>query len=709
MTATRQSHPDDIEFGSVLAAIRRALPRLLVITAVIVGLVFAGLALAQPRYSSVTRILIGKADTVFTKPKGTTETTETVTQKIDKEAVQSQVQVILSRNLMAKLAQELDLARRPEFNSALPSPGALNSILRLLGIGGPRPGQSEQDRVLEALTERLRIFQIKDSRVITVEMSSVDPKLAADVANKLADLYIAGQKTISLRQTKGASDWLGDQIQTLRREVLEAERAVEAFRSKSGLQTTGGEHKVTLNAQQLAELSTELSKAGALRAEAEARAKLIREMMQRGSADAAPDVLKSALIQRLLEQRVLLERQISELSATLLPAHPRMRQINADLTNLRRQLRQEVAKVVESLEKEARVAGLREAALKASLDQLKGRSATTADAEVKLRSLEREAKSKREILEAYMQRYSDARSRRNPQSVPVDAEIIERAVAASVPSWPKKPQILLLTTAATLLGGLGIVVTRALFAGARPQPPARSAPGRSGAASAPPSLSSGSSPAMPVPAAAAPAAGLVSQMTSTTAVAQRLLERAEGTAGFRSILTGAQPGIMPSTEAMEIASALAKAGRQVLLVDLGRPAGERQPGLADVIIGTTSLETAVTLIPGTEVHYLSHGSATGRAAAIGDADRLNLIFDTLDETFEHICIYGDNASTRSLFTTMQGRFDIGIVVNRGRPEAAPTGFLGYDVSDFEVIQLHRPQAARGAGASVQPASPAPPA
>ena len=170
MTATRQSHPDDIEFGSVLAAIRRALPRLLVITAVIVGLVFAGLALAQPRYSSVTRILIGKADTVFTKPKGTTETTETVTQKIDKEAVQSQVQVILSRNLMAKLAQELDLARRPEFNSALPSPGALNSILRLLGIGGPRPGQSEQDRVLEALTERLRIFQIKDSRVITVEM-----------------------------------------------------------------------------------------------------------------------------------------------------------------------------------------------------------------------------------------------------------------------------------------------------------------------------------------------------------------------------------------------------------------------------------------------------------------------------------------------------------------------------------------------------------
>ena len=40
--------------------------------------------------------------------------------------------------------------------------------------------------------------------------------------------------------------------------------AVEAFRSKSGLQTTGGEHKVTLNAQQLAELSTELEALRAL-------------------------------------------------------------------------------------------------------------------------------------------------------------------------------------------------------------------------------------------------------------------------------------------------------------------------------------------------------------------------------------------------------------------------------------------------------------
>ena len=67
-------------------------------------------------------------------------------------------------------------------------------------------------------------------------------------------------------------------------------------------------------------------------------------MMKAGSADALPDVQKSPLIQNLVQQRVRLERQISELSASLLPGHPRMRQLQGDLGGLKVQLTGEIAK-----------------------------------------------------------------------------------------------------------------------------------------------------------------------------------------------------------------------------------------------------------------------------------------------------------------------------------------------------------------------------
>ena len=96
------------------------------------------------------------------------------------------------------------------------------------------------------------------------------------------------------------------------------------------------------------------------RAEAEARAREAREIAARGAGETLPDVQKSQLVPRLVEQRVRVERQIAELSATLLPAHPRMKQLNADLAGLNRQIRTEVGKIVDGLEREAKVSAMRE-------------------------------------------------------------------------------------------------------------------------------------------------------------------------------------------------------------------------------------------------------------------------------------------------------------------------------------------------------------
>jgi uncharacterized protein involved in exopolysaccharide biosynthesis len=150
-------------------------------------------------------------------------------------------------------------------------------------------------------------------------------------------------------------------------------------------------------------------------------------MVKAGNAEALPDVQRSPLIQNLVQQRVRVERQISELSATLLPAHPRMRQLHADLDGLQRQIKSEVGKIVEGIEKGATVATLREDAIKKNLADVKARVVDTGEDAVKLRQLEAGAKSKRAELESLQARFEANRVRADKRAIPVEAQIVSLA------------------------------------------------------------------------------------------------------------------------------------------------------------------------------------------------------------------------------------------------------------------------------------------
>src|SRR6202007_1692894 len=107
---------------------------------------------------------------------------------------------------------------------------------------------------------------------------SLDPDLAARVANSIAEGYLVLQQNARREQAKSASQWLSGEIDNLRQKVADAEARVEDFRSKSSLFV--GTNNTTLSNQQLGELNTQLNNARALKSDAESRARLIRERVQ---------------------------------------------------------------------------------------------------------------------------------------------------------------------------------------------------------------------------------------------------------------------------------------------------------------------------------------------------------------------------------------------------------------------------------------------
>ena len=345
------SESGDLDLRAIGQVLARKRGWIIVPTVIAAVISVAAVNVVTPRYKSEARILIDGRENVFLRPNGE-RNDERVT--LDPEAVTSQVQLLLSRDLAREIIKKNRLAERPEFDPVLKGVSPLKSLLALVGIGRDPFSLTPEERVLDAYYDRFTAYAVDKSRVIAIEFQSSDPELAARVANSIAEGYLVLQQDARRDQAKSAGQWLSGEIENLRKKVADAESRVEDFRSKSSLFV--GTNNTTLSNQQMGELNTQLNNARALKSDAESRARLIREMLQGGRPIEASEVLNSELIRRLSEQRVTLRAQLAEQSSTLLDGHPRIKELKAQLADLDRQLREEASKISRSLDNDARIA-----------------------------------------------------------------------------------------------------------------------------------------------------------------------------------------------------------------------------------------------------------------------------------------------------------------------------------------------------------------
>ncbi|WP_287179504.1 GumC family protein, partial [Mesorhizobium sp.] len=274
----------DVDLRQLFASLARNWLRILVVALVITGLAFALTWLATPHYRAETRLLIETRESVYTRPDGTNDNDKPI---LDEEGVTSQVEVVSSTDILKQVAQKLNLSRLPEFDETADMP----MLSRLLVIAGLKSDPNEippEERVLTKMREKLNVYRVEKSRVIVIEFSSENPRLAAEIPNAIADAYISVQGNANIESNSAATDWLAPEIADLSKRVKDAEAKVASYRAQSDL-LMGGNNSV-LATQQLSELSSELSRVRANRASAEATADSVRRALQNGgSLDAVPE------------------------------------------------------------------------------------------------------------------------------------------------------------------------------------------------------------------------------------------------------------------------------------------------------------------------------------------------------------------------------------------------------------------------------------
>ena len=656
---------EGLSLAQVPQILRRSLAWIVVPTLLVAAGSGVFVNVVSPRYTGEAKLILESRDPAFAR---TAQERADQVAPIDEQAVASQVQVMMSRDLAREAIRRLKLVGNPEFDPGAGGIGPVSRVLMMLGIGRNPLDRPAEDRVLDAYFERLLVYPAGKSRILTVEFRSQDAKLAAEGANTVAQLYIASLEADKVDTARYASTWLGGNIDGLRRRVAEAEAKVEAYRARNGLVGTLGATGQPLNAQQLGELSSQLSQARAVKADVAGRVKAIKDLIKDGRAFEIPDVVNNEVIRRTVENRITVRAQLALESRTLLPAHPRIKELRAQLDDLDAQIKAAAERVGRTLENEGKIAGARVESLQAAVDGQQDVVVKGNSSEIQLRALEREAKAQRDQLESYLTRFREASARDAESATPADARVVSRAVTPEIPSFPKKIPIVGFATLITLMLAVGGVLAGALLAdgGATAKPGAESDPdeGRERRdpvmererfafpeamppgrwpepASQPEPVVAAShdepAPADPVPVPAAaqahPPAGfdlgpLIARLSSGG--------RLHGAEAGRTVLvmeTQAAHGEAPLPEVL--ARSLAR-DASVLIVDLNGPvAGPDDLGFSDLLAGEADFLDVIHAERETGLHRIGAGQIEAEIL-FEEPQALSLLFEAMTEAYDWV-------------------------------------------------------------------------
>ncbi|MBY5647907.1 chain-length determining protein [Rhizobium leguminosarum] len=708
MSGVARDQDVDIDLGQLVRAVWARRLRILTITLLGAGVAFAGAKIMSPQYRSETRILIEPRAPAFASTQQANDAS--AGPLMDELNIASQVQLLQSADLLKKVINDLKLYNLPEFDDAA-SGSAMSSILVKLHLKKNPLENQPEERVIDAFVERLQVYQVPGSRVIGITFTSKDPKLAAAIPNAMANVYLSTQSGAKLDSNSEATRWLEPEIEGLRQKVSEAERKVAEYRTSHGLLQTNG--TTTFPAQQLNDISAELTRVRGDKANAEARAQAVRNALSSGEAsDTLPDIMSSQAIQRLKGTESGLQSQISDLQTSLLNNHPRLKSLRAQLSDIRTQIRQETQKILASIENESKVADLRASELERQSDTVQANSARAGEDEVGLNALEREANAQRQLLETYLVRYREAASRADSNSSPADARIVSRAVEPVDPYFPKVVPIVVVAAVATLIMSAIVIMLAELFSGRALRPTdaspetieAEAVAEEKHAPRAAPIATAAGKPVQPSMLAVVADEEDTIEDVKTADVAPEDEPEDDNEFSIAAVadyLTGSRAplaiAISPtgdngSAATVSLTRMLADAGHRVILIDMtgsGYPTElmAEDPaalGVTDLLCGEAAFGDTIHGDRLSDAHLIPQGQSDVRRAMRG-VDRLSLLLDALAAAYDLVVVECGSADVAGVSRLTRSR-DVEIILSL--PEVEETIFVAL-MTEFQAAGYER--------------------
>ena len=322
-------------------------------------------------------------------------------------AIEGQLEVLKSDALALVVIKKLHLEGDPEFAMAEPSNGLFGGLGE--NHSAPLTAAQRERHQLDVFGRLRTVKRIGPSFAIEVGFQSHSPARAAQIANALAEAYIADMWLSRQAANQNAVTWLQDRLGELRAQTSEAENAVVEFRTKHDIIDSGGK---LIHSQQIAEISSQLTQARSQLSDASARLNRARAVAQDYATSTTKPVmaetLNNPLTNKLLEQYLELSNRVAEYSDRFGANHNATQKLQQRLDEARAGLLNDMERLTQSFVSEKTILEKRVLDLEASLGVAVAKSRTSEHAQVRLRELESIALSYRSLYDNFLRRHSEA-------------------------------------------------------------------------------------------------------------------------------------------------------------------------------------------------------------------------------------------------------------------------------------------------------------
>jgi succinoglycan biosynthesis transport protein ExoP len=387
----------------------------------------------------------------------------------DSSVVDTEVEVLKSRSLAARVVKQLKLDQDPYFNPNAAGAKGVSSWLPWIkkavaptAAVGSIEAQRQNEKVVDNLLEGLKVRRSGLTYLISVEYTHTDPAEAAKIANSFADLYLTEQLEAKFDATAKANEWLDTRVVELRDQLQTAEAAVQQYKIANNLMSAEG---ATLTEQEISGLNQQLASARAQQAESDARLNIARSQLARGSTgEDVGESLNSPVVQQLRKQRAEQSAKVADMSGRYGDRHPDLLKAKRELADIDGQIQAEIRRIISNLEAQAQVARQRTGSMAGSVSQSRGALAGNNRASIKLNELERKAESVRTLYESLLARFKQTSNSQGIEQA--DARVVSRAKIPTSPSYPKPSLNLALGLVLALgAGAASVVLAEILMAG----------------------------------------------------------------------------------------------------------------------------------------------------------------------------------------------------------------------------------------------------
>jgi succinoglycan biosynthesis transport protein ExoP len=348
----------------------------------------------------------------------------------------------------------------------------LSSYIAALFKSGSKTEESypaEQATTVDKLVPELKVFPglidrylgflgvvpIFQTRLVSVQFTTPDPTLSQTLANAHVETFMRMSEEGRFSLTQGAQEFLEQKKTELQQKLEESEGELNRFERANNVLSVGKGENIVVD--RLVDLNKQLTAARAQRIEAES----LYQTVQNRSYQDLTEVMRQGLVQQLKSNLANLEAEIARLETTFKPDHPRLQQLNHQITEAHQALNNEVVNVVKGIRSNYAAALARERALESEAGKQQHDAHKLRELGVQYTLLQEEVKANRTLYESVLKRLSET-TIVNDVAVS-NMQIVERAAMPLHPSGPNVSLYLLASIVSGFFLGVGAAFVREFF------------------------------------------------------------------------------------------------------------------------------------------------------------------------------------------------------------------------------------------------------